>query len=544
MMDQISEAPGAVLELRRFVLDLAMRGKLVDQDPQDEPASELLRKAKEAKDKLGAARRPVRQASRRFASQENRFKLPSGWVLSTLGDLTVKITDGAHKTPTYVDKGVPFVSVKDFSSGSLSLASTRFIPYEEHAQLYKRCDPRRGDILIGRIGTIGKAVLVNTDVEFSLFVSVGLIRFSHEVMLPEFFRMLLNSPPTEAEFDRIKIGGGTHTNKLNLSDLHSVVVALPPIAEQERIVAKVQATMELLDKVEAARVEKRKLGNRFTTSSFAKLTELAGSDVAGFVEHSRFCMDNLTRLTATDEQVEAARGVLGDLAVRGRLVQQNEAEESPREWLDDSKIVDSAGEPYSIPESWAWVRVGEIGVARLGKMLDKAKNRGVSRRYLRNVNVRWFDFDLSDVREMPIEDSEVEVLALEPGDVLVCEGGEPGRAAVWDGRETEMYFQKALHRVRFPRGVDPRYFVTVLRVAARDGRILSHVTGVTFKHLTGRGLSSLLIPLPPLLEQHRIMQRLDILNHSIDLLKAEIGVADSSRDRLLRAVLHDAIGGI
>jgi type I restriction enzyme S subunit len=118
--------------------------------------------------------------------------------------------------------------------------------------LYRRCDPRRGDILIGRIGTLGKAVLVDTDVEFSLFVSVGLIRFDHQSINPVFFRLLLNSPFVETEFDRIKIGGGTHTNKLNLGDLHTVAIALPPLAEQHRIVAKVDELMALCDRLEAA----------------------------------------------------------------------------------------------------------------------------------------------------------------------------------------------------------------------------------------------------------------------------------------------------
>ena len=124
--------------------------------------------------------------------------------LTELGAIAVKITDGAHRTPTYVDRGVPFVSVKDFSGGKLDLSSTRFIPENEHRILYQRCDPRRGDILIGRIGTLGKAVLVDTDIEFSLFVSVGLIRFDHRNLDPKFFRLLLNSPFVEAEFDRMQ----------------------------------------------------------------------------------------------------------------------------------------------------------------------------------------------------------------------------------------------------------------------------------------------------------------------------------------------------
>ena len=136
-------------------------------------------------------------------------------------------------------------------AGRLDLGNTRFIPLEEHEALYERCDPRRGDILLGRIGTLGKAVIVDTDVEFSLFVSVGLIRFDHAYIHPVFFRIVLNSPFVEAEFDRIKIGGGTHTNKLNLGDLHTVALPLPPLAEQYRIVAKVNKLMTLCNRLES-----------------------------------------------------------------------------------------------------------------------------------------------------------------------------------------------------------------------------------------------------------------------------------------------------
>lgn len=227
--ERVADAPDAVARLRRFILDLAVRGKLVEQDPADEPAWELLRRNAAERARLTSTKRG-RVTAR--AAQEREYPIalpiPTGWELVELGDLALKITDGAHKTPTYVETGVPFVSVKDFSKGRLDLTGVRFIPESEHEALYKRCDPRRGDILIGRIGTLGRAVLVDTDATFSLFVSVGLIRFNHDVIEPGFFVLLLNSPFVEAEFDRIKIGGGTHTNKLNLGDLHTVRLPLPP----------------------------------------------------------------------------------------------------------------------------------------------------------------------------------------------------------------------------------------------------------------------------------------------------------------------------
>ena len=242
-----------IKHLRRTVLDMATRGKLVDQNPNDEPASDLLKRITEEKAALTGQKSSRKPRNNKVESIAlSSLSLPSGWSCSSIGSIALKVTDGTHKTPTYIAKGIPFVSVKDFSAGRLDLSNTRFISEQEHRTLSKRCDPKRGDILLGRIGTLGRAVLVDTDQEFSLFVSVGLIRFSHQHLVPEFLRMLLNSPIVEMEFDRIKIGGATHTNKLNLGDLHSVILPIPPIAEQHRIVAKVDELMALCDRLETS----------------------------------------------------------------------------------------------------------------------------------------------------------------------------------------------------------------------------------------------------------------------------------------------------
>ena len=141
--------------------------------------------------------------------------------------------------------------------------------------------------------------------------------------------------------------------------------------------------------------------------------------------------------------VQRLRRFILDLAVRGKLVPQDPNEEPASEYATRNKInchLETA--PFDLPRSWTWAKVGAVAESRLGKMLDRAKNRGTPRRYLRNINVRWFDFDLTDLSEMRLEDSELAQLSLRYGDVLICEGGEPGRAAVWDERETDIYFQK------------------------------------------------------------------------------------------------------
>ncbi|MCU0650425.1 MAG: restriction endonuclease subunit S, partial [Gemmatimonadaceae bacterium] len=247
----LSARPDQVRQLRQTILNLAVRGKLVPQDPNEEPASELLRRIQGERELTQGRRNRGRPPVQR-SGEAQWSGLPQGWIAAKLGEVASKITDGAHKTPTYVREGVPFVSVKDFSGGRLSLEHTRRIMPAEHSVLYRRCDPRRGDILLGRIGTIGRAVLVETDVEFSLFVSVALIRFDHANVSPIYLRNLLNSPLVESEFNRIKVGGATHTNKLNLGDLRTVRLPIAPLAEQHRIGMKVEQLMALCDQLEAS----------------------------------------------------------------------------------------------------------------------------------------------------------------------------------------------------------------------------------------------------------------------------------------------------
>ena len=253
---------------------------------------------------------------------------------------------------------------------------------------------------------------------------------------------------------------------------------------------------------------------------------------------------NAEHLIAHYDQISDAPGAFVrlrrfvlDLAVRGKLVEQDPDAEHLTALLEHRKIATSRDGPFELPASWIWVNVGAVAVARLGKMLDKSKNTGTPRRYLRNLNVRWFDFDLSDILKMRFEDSELSEFEIRPGDVLICEGGEPGRAAVWDGRESNIYFQKAIHRVRFPKFVNSHFFVKALRASAEDGRLAEYFTGTGIKHFTGKGLAAYLFPLPPLTEQHRIVAKVHEMMDLCDQLEAARTDREAIRNRLTAASL-------
>ena len=248
-------------------------------------------------------------------------------------------------------------------------------------------------------------------------------------------------------------------------------------------------------------------------------------------------LSHFDKISDAPQAIPRLRRFILDLAVRGMLVKQGSDDGQVVKLLERRKIATSRDGPFELPASWVWVNVGSVAVARLGKMLDKSKNKGTPRRYLRNINVRWFNFDLSDIFEMRFEDSELPEFAIRPGDVLVCEGGEPGRAAVWDGRESNIYFQKAIHRIRFLSFVDSHFFVKALRASADDERLGEYFTGTGIKHFTGKGLAAYLFPLPPLTEQHRIVARVDELMKLCDRLDAVRFERKTTRSRLAAARL-------
>lgn len=195
-----------------------------------------------------------------------------------------------------------------------------------------------------------------------------------------------------------------------------------------------------------------------------------------------------------------------------------------------------------LPDGWAMAELADVADCRLGKMLDQQKNLGDLRPYLRNINVQWGRVDLDDIKEMRITDDERDRYAVAPGDLLVCEGGEPGRCAIWR-EDREMYFQKALHRVRPHEGVSPDYVLWWLRYATGTGGLDDLFTGSTIKHLPGRQLARILIPLPPAEEQRRIAERLDEVESRRAFVSARLDAARRLLDRSRAAVLSAACSG-
>jgi type I restriction enzyme S subunit len=184
------------------------------------------------------------------------------------------------------------------------------------------------------------------------------------------------------------------------------------------------------------------------------------------------------------------------------------------------------------------VRLGEHVEACLGKMLDAKKNKGTPQPYLGNSNVRWGVFDLADLSEMRFEPHEEERYSLRPGDLVVCEGGEPGRCAIWTG-PAGMKVQKALHRIRPKGSLDTHYLFYWFQLAAKSGWLEPHFTGTTIKHLTGKAIASMEVPLPSIGAQRSMVDVLRTLDDRIALLRETNATLEAVAQALFKSWFVD-----
>jgi type I restriction enzyme S subunit len=182
--------------------------------------------------------------------------------------------------------------------------------------------------------------------------------------------------------------------------------------------------------------------------------------------------------------------------------------------LVQAVFVEMFGDPSARNQRWPIATIADVCKSRLGKMLDEKQQSGQhARMYLRNANVQWHRFNLTDVNEMDFDERDREKFRLVPGDLLVCEGGEPGRCAIWNGEIEECYYQKALHRIRPDRSrLDVQYMAHLFWHLARRGGFSDQITSATIAHLTGEKLKAMKIPVPPLEIQEQFANTVSTIN--------------------------------
>ena len=249
------------------ILDLAIRGKLVPQDPNDEPASVLLERIRTEKEEL-IKQGKIKQDKKEsviFRGDDNSyyekigdavtcideelpFELPGGWTWARLQSICEPITDGTHKTPVYSDSGYIFLSSKNVTSGKIDWDNVMYIPEELHAELYSRLQPKKNDILLAKNGTTGVSAIVDRDCIFDIYVSLALIRIVGYMIIPQYLTCMMGSRFVQDYFNSSLKGIGVPN--LHLEHIRTVLIPIAPIHEQKKIAEIVQKYTSILEYIE------------------------------------------------------------------------------------------------------------------------------------------------------------------------------------------------------------------------------------------------------------------------------------------------------
>lgn len=240
-------------ELKKSILQIATEGKIVRQNYKSNAKEELEKILKESKED---------KKYNYILVEEIPFSIPNNWVWVKLEDICLKITDGTHSTPKYANCGVPFISVKDISDGFINFNNTKFITQDEHNKLFLRCNPKYGDLLITKVGTTGIPAIVETTNEFSVFVSVALLKFNQKLINNIWLYYFLKSPIVQKQVKENTRGVGNKNWVLDA--IKNTIIPLPPLEEQQRIVNRIEELFFKLDEIKIIENELNIIKNGFS----------------------------------------------------------------------------------------------------------------------------------------------------------------------------------------------------------------------------------------------------------------------------------------
>ena len=364
----------------------------------------------------------------------------------------------------------------------------------------------------------------------------------NELIDPSFLRYRLHA--------RDFVNFASHLNegdrpRVNFDQIGNFKVQVPPPGEQRRIVKRIEALFDEINRgVESLRDAKRAV--KLYRQSLLK-SAFEGRLTAEWRAKNPDKLENPEVLLASirEEREERYRAAL------------DEWEQATAEWRDNGELSKKPTKPkqpktvderthgqLATPTTWTTVPLRGIALeAVLGKVLDRQKNRGQPRPYLGNINLRWGLFKVDQEKLIPIEDHETPRYAVRKGDLVICEGGEPGRCAVWEGEDDKVFIQKALHRVRFTASYSPVFAYYFFRFSTSAGLLDKHYTGSTIKHLTGKALEEVLLPICSPAEQTEIVRILNERLAATDTLETDIDASFTRAEALRQSILKKAFAG-
>jgi type I restriction enzyme S subunit len=400
------------------------------------------------------------------------------WPKTKVKDLAEYITVGfvGSMSHLFCDDGVPLLRGQNIKPYSLDLSNLKFISLETHRK-WKKSALLPGDVAIVRVGYPGTACVIPEGVGELNAASLVIVRPDKRLLDSNYLCYVINSPWGKSQVLGRLVGSAQQVfNTQTAADLE---IPAPPLPTQRKIAGILSAYDDLIE-------------------------------------------NNLRRIKILEEMAQSLY----------------------REWFvhfrfpghESVSLVNSS--PGSIPEGWEVKVLGEIAEFRLGKMLDKEKNKGELMPYLANVNVRWGRFELDELREMRFTPDELDSYGLRGGDIVMCEGGEPGRCAVWNEQIPGMMIQKAIHRIRCRENMNHSFLYQSLLRLGQGGHLASLFTGATIKHLPREQLAKVKIVVPPKSLLDAFIKFVRPAENQVDVLASKIQTLRRTRDLLLPKLLN------
>ncbi len=539
--DRIADAPDAVARLRRFILDLAVRGRLVPQDPKDEVASDLLKRIAKEKARLmkvGEIRKPKPLPE----VDEPPFDVPPSWCWTRIREIT---SDRGQTVPevefTYID-----VTSIDKENGIV--ADPKVLPASE-APSRARKITRKGDVIYSCVRPyLLNVAVIEIDFDPAPIASTAFaILNGHGLVLPRYLWIVLRSPFMVERVEEAQRGQAYPA--INDADFAVLPFPLAPLAEQHRIVAKVDELMALCDRLEAARAAREATRDRLTAASLARLNTPNPDTFQG---DARFARHVLPALTARPDQIRQFRQTILNLAVRGKLVPQDPKDESIRlpphrqfataSGMDD-EVFEQSCTLMVLPKGWRIAPLALLSEHIVDCPHTTPKWTTQGEICIRTNQLRPGRLDLSEPRYVSPDTYLERIERLEPrtDDILYSrEGGILG-VACRVPKGTRLCLGQRLMLIRAGTETNAVFLELVLNSPFITGIAKARTTGGAAPRVNMSTVRAYPIPLPPVAEQRRILAKVDALMALCDRLKTSLTTDDDTRRRLLEALLRDAL---
>ena len=481
--------------LRQKILDLAIHGKLVPQDPNDEPASVLLERIKAEKERLikeGKIKRSKKSA-KTSDTPHYPYLLPKGWVWTILPELCIiPITDGTHQTPTYTDKehGIPFISSKDVTSQRINWDNVKYITKELHEELYRRIAPQKDDILLAKNGTTGVAAIVEDSRVFDIYVTLAVIRPSQNIY-PRYLYQVINSNFCKEQFNNHLTGIGLPN--LHLVDIKKTIIPLPPFAEQQRIVAEIEKWFALIDQIEQEK-----------------------SDLQTIIKQTK--------------------SKILDLAIHGKLVPQDPNDEPAIELLkriNPNFTPCDNGHSEKFPQDWEHILIGDYVEAvtdfvASGSFASLRENVKYYNEPNYAILVRTKDFQNNFKQDLVYTDQHgYDFLAksnLFGGELIFSNVGSIGKIFIVPELNQKMTLAPNAIMVRFHNDKQQKWFYYLFSSTTGQSLLDSITSATAIGKFNKTDFKKLPIPIPPLAEQQRIVQKIEELFSVLDNIQNALEV--------------------